>query len=260
MKHISFFSVAVCFCTIQLAEAQTVEPSGSNPLGVNYTFVPTSNGDWIVAVPRNEQLDDGTFTNRKNTIALFRVDKPDDAVSLETAEEITVIGLRDLPFTDSVFYKDAEFEVHCIARYANAEVYFLCGSVSMSANMPPMGMVAILDEKLNLLSLRRYPDAKVFYSVYAKDDYYYVCGRAKEPFSYTMFVLRDSISIPEIPQNIKAFLGDENLCTEKWTVDPIEFEAIIANPSTKRFYIGGMELFPSLTKRCSFYKRDNEEK
>jgi len=39
------------------------------------------------------------------------------------------------------------------------------------------GMVIVIDANLNVLSIREYPSAKTFYSVYAKDNYFYVCGK-----------------------------------------------------------------------------------
>jgi hypothetical protein len=59
-------------------------------------------------------------------------------------------------------------------------------------------MVAILDRNFKLISLRKYENVKVFYSVHAQDGYYFVCGQMQKelPYNNTGIVLRDALAAP----------------------------------------------------------------
>jgi len=57
-------------------------------------------------------------------------------------------------------------------------------------------MVVVVDAGLNTLSIREYPNAEVFYSVYADGNYFYVCGKTP---AGSGIVLRDFIFPAAIP-------------------------------------------------------------
>jgi hypothetical protein len=160
--------------------------------------VSTSDGEQIIATARSENKD---VEARKNTIALFRTDNQNAAS--DSATEVCVIGMARGP--ENEFYEDVDFEVHGITEArTSVPIYILCGSISIG-NMLPVGMVAILDAKLNLVSLRRYQEVKTFYDVYANDACHFVCGQLQMQLGSTALVLRDSIGAPEIAPNIMGF-------------------------------------------------------
>jgi hypothetical protein len=95
------------------------------------------------------------------------------------------------------FYKEVNFEVHGIVESCKPEkVYVLCGTITVGGRTA--GMLAILDENLELKSLRYYEEVKVFYAVHAQDSFYYVCGQMQPdiPYNSTAIVLRDAIAAP----------------------------------------------------------------
>jgi hypothetical protein len=68
------------------------------------------------------------------------------------------------------------------------------------------GMVAVLDANLNLVNLVCYKDVRVFYSAYAQDGFYFVCGQMRQvPYLSTAIILRDSLYSQISLVNIEAF-------------------------------------------------------
>jgi len=212
-KLIVFFTGMMLFLFIQQVpvQAQPHDPFTLhywlNPSGVNYTLsAPTTNGEWIAAAPRNERLSavgvtPPVYAPRKNTVAVFRMSNADYTM-LPTSDDVKVFGVN----TGSGFNKEVDFEVHCIVESCNpVQMYILCGSISMSEEDSPVGMVAILDAQLNLVSLRHYDDVKVFYSVYAQDGFYFVCGQMQNSYGNAAIVLRDAIVSLTPLVNITAF-------------------------------------------------------
>jgi len=253
MKPKLFFLAGI-FCYMQLAEAQTSQPFARhywlNPQGVNYTLsTPTSDRRWIIAAPRNERLSNGTYATRKNTIAVFKVENADYAI-LPTAtsacsDEVSVIGEPNTGTGNGVFNPDVDFDVHCVVESCNPDkLYILCGSISERPGDPYVGMVAILDASLKLQSLRRYPEVSIFYSVYAQDGYYFVCGQMQaKPYGSTAIVLRDAVSAPLPQQSITAFHTINN---PNWVFHKI---AVRKDPNYKpcsfEFSVSGRENDPT---------------
>jgi hypothetical protein len=192
---------------MQLAEAQAPNLPFArhywlNPNSVNYTLsAPTTNGDWILAAARPHQQG----TTRKNTIVVFRVDNADYAILSDTtpsacSDSVSVIGMEGL---NGDFDENVDFEVHSVVQSCKPDThYVLCGTISMDTSQQPVGMVAILDARLNLVSLRQYDEVKVFYSAYARDTSYYVCGQLQSgvggmmPNTEAGILLQDNFSAP----------------------------------------------------------------
>jgi hypothetical protein len=212
-----------------------------NPRGENFTLsAPTSDGNWIIAAPRNERFQDGSYNGQKNTIVVFKVTNADYTIipnpTTDCLGDVSVIGMTTATGND--FRRDVEFEVHCVVESCNPErVYVLCGSLTMDGN-PPVGMVAILDANLQLQSLREYPDVRIFYSVYAQDDYYFVCGQMQNNPTHrgTGIVLQDAIATPTPPANIRAFNTDVN-SHPNWAFHKI---AVRNQPCSFEFSVSGV--------------------
>jgi hypothetical protein len=217
MRKLLVFFTGIFFY-LQFVEVQAQNPFFArhywlNPMGVNYTLsVPTTNGEWIVAAPRNERLSQPgvippVYAARKNTIAVLKVNNLNYAiVSPNTnlpSDEVSIIGMQQ--GTSNSFNQDVEFEVHCVVQSINPDTaYVLCGSIS-EVKGDTVGMVAVLNSKLELTSLRRYDEVKVFYSVYAQDGFYFVCGQMGNAYNRKGIVLRDSITNPIPATLIRAF-------------------------------------------------------
>jgi hypothetical protein len=210
----------LCFCLqVTDVKAQLAKHHWLNAKGVNYTLSPpTSDGHWVIAAPKQEQYtstDGGTvLTPGNNMIAVMKVKNPTyeiiNPVTNVVTEEVAVIGLRQ--GTGNAFNREVHFEVHSVVQSRNPDTaYVLCGAIKERDDAEPVGMVAVLNSKLELTSLRRYDDVKVFYSVYAQDGFYFVCGQMKKNlYSEKGVVLRDSIIKPVSPPNIRGFYTSEN--------------------------------------------------
>jgi len=167
--------------------------------------VPLADGKWIIAAAKSEKND---AQARKNTIVLWRADNPD--VINDRAEEICTIGMARGPGDE--FYESVEFEVHGITELQSlVKLYILCGSISLDEDTYPVGMVAILDAQLKLVSLRYYREVRTFYSVYAQGSFYFVCGQMQPLYNNAAIVLRDNIAAPEIAPNIMGFYTPNGL-------------------------------------------------
>jgi len=153
-----------------------------NPNSYNHTLSPTSDGGYILAAAREEQNGAGF----KNTIAVFKLD---NAYNIQNSRIIGILG------TGGSFDVGVDFEVHDVVEniYISGEStvisYVICGSISRSGSSP-VGMVAVVNAALNTRSIREYPDAEVFYSVYTDGNYFYVCGSTPQQEG---IVMRDYI-------------------------------------------------------------------
>jgi len=152
-------------------------------MSVNYTLShPTSNGEWMLAAARHGQVQGVPSTN-KNTIAVFRLD---NAYNILDSRVIGFPGGMD------GFHPDVDFEIHCIVESVNPMGnYIICGSIRRDNVAVKSGLVVVTDAGLNPLSIREYPDVLNFYSVYAQENYYYVCGRRHDGSG---IVLRDDVT------------------------------------------------------------------
>lgn len=202
----------VGFCmALQKAEAQPYEPFARNywihPVGVNYTLsTPVNNGtEWIMAAPMNEQTLEGTYTtNRRNVIAMFRVSYPYYSIISPQGlceGDVRVIGMKGTGTEE--FDRSVEFEVHCVVQDCSSDTVILCGSINRAEGEKTVGMVAVMDKDFNLISLRQYEHVRVFYSVYAQDGYYFVCGQMQDyaPYNSTAIALRDALAAPMLSTN-----------------------------------------------------------
>lgn len=200
-------TAGVCM-TLQKAEAQAplARHFWLNQESVNYTLSPpTSKGQWILAAARTERQ--ATGVGQKNTIAVFRLDYKyailrNESPELEDpcSEDVSVIGIplyneEDLEAgQEQVFNPYMDFTVHCVVEVDDSvERYVLCGSVrntAQGASAKSIGIVAVLDEHLKLISLHAYDTVKMFYSVYAKGSFYYACGQMQNGKG---IVLQDSL-------------------------------------------------------------------
>jgi len=153
-----------------------------NPRSVNHTLsYPTSNGEWMLAAAR--QHPNSTL---KNTIAVFRLD---NAYNIRDSR---VIGRY---FSGEDFDRSVNFEIHCIVESFNPTGYYIiCGSMSGGATAATIGVVFVLDAGLNPQHMREYPDVRNFYSAYAQDGYFFVCGQTQ---SGQGIVLRDDVASPQ---------------------------------------------------------------
>ncbi|MCL2131668.1 MAG: hypothetical protein FWH36_04330 [Lentimicrobiaceae bacterium] len=179
-----------------------------NVEGVNYTLSPpTSRGEWILAATRGEKDPNGVVSGWKNNIVVFRLDGLDYEIlpgssTIPCSEDVSVVGLllEEEDDEGEVVQKldpNVDFIVHSVVECCNPkEYYVLCGSMRQPSpdgeigTGTPMGMVVVLDPDLNVVHLRQYEDVSVFYSVYARDNFYYVCGQMQNG---TGVVLRDSL-------------------------------------------------------------------
>ena len=171
-----------------------------NKESVNYTLSPpTSKGEWILAAARTERHADGSI-GAKNTIAVFRLDKDYKilpSVIDPCSEDVSVIGIPKTEDT-TVFDPYMDFVIHSVVEVVGSYggKYVLCGSVRNTKDgttAKPAGIVAVLGANLELLGMHKYNQASVFYSVYAKDSFYYVCGQMQDGRG---IVLRDSLTAP----------------------------------------------------------------
>ena len=155
-----------------------------NPNSYNHTLSPTSDGGYILAAARQER-----GATLKNTIAVFKLD---NAYNIQNTNVIGLLG-----GSPSGFDVDVDFEVHDVIENVGTgtnSYYVICGSISRGG--PPIGMVAIVDAGLNTQSIREYPNAEVFYSVYADGNYFYVCGKTQNAMG---IVMRDNIFPTAMP-------------------------------------------------------------
>ena len=147
-----------------------------NPQSVNYTLsYPTSNGEWMLAAARQER-----GTTMKNTIAVFRVDNSYNIL------DTRIIGL---PWAnvEEQFDPNVDFDIHCIVESHNPNGYYIiCGTIRRGADANVAGVVVVTDAGLNPLSIREYPEVSHFYSVYAQDNFYYVCGQRHDRHGITL--------------------------------------------------------------------------
>jgi len=150
-----------------------------NPASVNYTLsYPTSNGEWMQAAARQDP--NSPF---KNTIAVFRLDNSYNLL------DSRVIGHY---WNGKDFDPEVNFEIHCIVESFNPTGYYIiCGSMSRGNATQTIGVVVVLDALLNPQVIREYPDVRNFYSVYAQDGYFFVCGQTQGGYG---IVLRDNIT------------------------------------------------------------------
>jgi len=179
-KILVFLTGMVLF--MQHGQAQFKRHYWLNPASVNYTLsYPTSNGEWMQAAARQDRN-----SHFKNTIAVFRMDN-----SYATLDS-RIIGL---PWSggEEQFDPYVDFEIHCIVESFNPTGYYIiCGSIRRGeAAAGVSGLVVVIDAGLNPLSIREYPEVKNFYSVYAQDNFYYVCGQTKQGQG---IVLRDDVT------------------------------------------------------------------
>jgi hypothetical protein len=220
MKKLFILLAAMCVwgaAQAQVAAALPQQAAAVQDMGSRCTVsAPTKDGKWIAATAAAEQPNNDNATERKNTIAIYLADKPND---ISDKQKVCDIGMRGVG-TEG-FIKEVNFEVHSIVQSCNPDTcYVLCGSISLYENREPAGMVAILDRNFKLISLRKYENVKVFYSVHAQDGYYFVCGQMQRTYQNTGVVLRDNlINIPILPVNIFAYYTVEN---PNWAFHKIE--------------------------------------
>ena len=167
MKKLLVFLVGMVLF-VQHGQAQVVRHFWLNPMSYNHTLSPTSDGGYILAAAR-----DGQWNGFRNTIAVFKLD---NAYNIQNTR---IIGLPG----GTGFDVNVNFEVHDVTEHVSVDDdgnvtshYVICGSISSHGNSS-IGMVAIVDMGLNVQSIREYPNAEVFYSVYADGNYFYVCGK-----------------------------------------------------------------------------------
>ena len=251
MKKSFVFLAGMCFyLQFTNVQAQFAKHHWLNEKGVNYTLsLPTTDGHWIIAAPKQEQFktEDGevAYAPGNNVIAVLKVDNPNYNI-VGTAEScepnaVAVIGMRQNPNSDE-FNKDVHFEVHSVVQSYKVDAvhnvdtvhYILCGTIQEVDDEFPVGMVAVLDSNFKLVSLRRYPDVKVFYSVYAQDGFYYVCGQMQSysPYNEKGIVLRDSIANPIVAPNIRGFFSAK----DNWVYHKIAVRKDPAYQASNSYY------------------------
>ena len=283
MKKLFILLAAMCVwgaAQAQVAAALPQQAAAVQDMGSRCTVsAPTKDGKWIAATAAAEQPNNDNATELKNTIAIYLADKPND---ISDKQKVCNIGVRGVG-TEG-FIKEVNFEVHSIVQSCNPDTcYVLCGSISRFPADPSVGMIAILNSQLELVSLRRYPHVRVFYDVYAQDGFYFTCGQMQSGLhNSTGIVLRDNLITPILPVNIFAYYTVEN---PNWAFHKIEAknnsvqdcpagfsvlgaddtetkEAVFqiensvfipiqtrASVAVARIYIGGYELEPRLTKK-----------
>ena len=191
--------VGMVFC-MQKAEAQLARQFWFSPNSVNYTLSEpilnpiNADGKWILAVSSQN-----FSTSLKSTIAVFMLNADYEIISSTGNCEgaASVIGLPGgTPATEG-FDPYVDFEAHCVVQSCNTDedslehYYIICGSMLRNAEVGRIGMVVILNADLSVREIREYPNVRVFYSAYARDDYYYVCGEMR---SGTGVVLQDNVA------------------------------------------------------------------
>jgi len=268
MKKSFILVVAMCLI-VQTVKAQ-------EGVVANEVSAQTADGKQIVAIAKCEQQQEG---RPKNTIEVFVQNQKDNADAGQTAarssEEVSIIGIQNPD--DDEFYKEVDFEVHGVVQSCNPEDhYIICGSISRFSTDAVVGMVAILNSQLELVSLRRYPEVSVFYDVYAQDGFYFVCGQMNQVsiLNRPAIVLRDNIFSPSTYANIVAFCTRDypNCAFHEIALKkvpnqdcPIELSVSVAgktvsftlshfepidNPlSVVRTYFEGLDVFPLITKK-----------
>jgi hypothetical protein len=178
------------FCIIQADYAQIARHFWLNSNSYNHTLSPTSKGGYILAAAREER-----GVGLRNTIEVLELDQNYQILNTMTIGIIGGAGDVD------GFDKNVNFEVHDVIENVNVpdngegfSSYVICGSMSRNGS-PDRGMVAIVDAGLKTQSIRDYPTAEVFYSVYAESNYFYVCGKTSlfATGSNNGIVLRDDM-------------------------------------------------------------------
>jgi len=197
-KLLVFFTGMLLFLQHGQAQFPIARHFWLNPNSYNHTLSPTSNGGYILAAAREELGGAGL----KNTIAVLKLDNAYNIQHPQTmGTDAQIIGLPG--GSPSGFDAGVNFEVHDVTENTMVDddgnvisFYVICGSI-IKPGTQSMGMVAIVDQNLSVQSIREYPNAEVFYSVYADGNYFYVCG--KTPITATAFmqgiVLRDNIFV-----------------------------------------------------------------
>ena len=183
-KLLVFLGLFFCFAIADYAQPHIARHYWLNDSSYNHTLALTSDGGYILAAARQER-----GANRRNTIAVFKLDA---GYNIQNSR---IIGLP-AGGTGGGFDVGVNFEVHDVIENFQVDddgnvisYYVICGSISRNGS-PDIGMVTVVDAGLNTQSIRDYPDAEVFYSVYADGNYYYVCGKTPKPEG---IVLRDNI-------------------------------------------------------------------
>lgn len=181
-----------------------------NKASYNHTLYPTSDGGYILAAARS----DLGFKIR-NTIAVFKLDQN---YQIQNSRIIGVpMGVDEKGIVNFEIHDVVETMVEIVDDDGDVieEIrYVICGSMSRytegdaigedeewNEEDPPIpmvaeaGMVLIIDANLQVQSFRRYLNVKTFYSVYADENHYYVCG--KTPSTTTVagngIILRDNL-------------------------------------------------------------------
>ena len=195
MKKSFIFLIGMCFC-LQFTKVQ----AQGDPFkchywqkehSVNYTLsYPIVDADstlkWLQAVAKHDVDGHGNF---KNTIAVLKLD---NYYNIPWGIEPKVFGKSN---GGEEYDPYVNFEVHSIVQSCNPDTtYILCGSMGdEESGQTATGMVAVLNTNLDVISLREYPDTKVFYSVYAQGENFYVCG---ETVNNSGIIMQDNIITP----------------------------------------------------------------
>ena len=198
MKKSFIFLIGMCFC-LQFTKVQ----AQGDPFkchywlqdhSVNYTLsypitdANNPNYKWLQAAAKHDAAGNANF---KNTIAVFKMFNDYEINHSSSGREPIVFGKDG----NGTYDPKVNFEVHSIAQSCYPDTtYILCGSMrSEDESNPTYGMVAVLNSNLDVMSLREYPDTKVFYSVYAQGENFYVCG---ETGNNSSIILQDNILTP----------------------------------------------------------------
>ena len=218
-KLLVFFTGMLLF--LQQGQAQFKRHYWLNPNSENYTLsYPASNGEWMLAAARQER-----GATKKNTIAVFRLDNAYNIL------DSRIIGLPggagEHPFNPNV-----DFDIHCIVEsYNPIGYYIICGTIRRDeATASGTGLVVVTDAGLNPLSIREYPEVSHFYSVYAQDNFYFVCGQTQDRRG---IVLRDNITT-FIP-TATAYVTDD-----QWDYQKIR---VVNSPGSGQIKISGTGYF-----------------
>jgi len=188
MRRLSFFTVLLT-CLIMTGYSQNFPVARHfwlNDSSYNHTLALTSDGGYILAAARQEQ---GAKT--RNTVAVFKLDNTYDIRHPQTLllPNAQIIGIPVSADEKGI----VNFEVHYIIESDNNGGYYvICGSLSRPGEQQK-GMVIVTDLGLNIQFIREYEQVETFYSVYAIDQYYYVCGNMRDDAKRGI-VMRDEIS------------------------------------------------------------------
>ena len=205
-KLLVFLGLFFCFVTADYAQQHIARHYWLNDSSYNHTLALTSDGGYILAAARQE-----LGANKRNTIAVFKLDNAYNIV------DSRIIGLPGGEGFDNI----VNFEVQDIVEEKSVEGnnlrYVICGSINHigggdNPSVSNLGMVLILKPDLSVLDFREYPAVEMFYSVYAADNYYYVCGKTHNREG---IILRDDMSA----MNPVAYVTTQN-----W-----EYHKVIAN-------------------------------